>query len=43
VFLIQPREIRDALEPNVVEPASRLLTPQQHERVRRSYLRAPQP
>lgn len=43
VFLIQPREIRDALEPNVVEPAARLLTPQQHERVRRSYLRGPQP
>lgn len=41
VFLIQPKEILDALEP-VTEPAPRLLTPQQHERVRRSYLRPEQ-
>jgi type III secretion protein C len=39
VFLIQPKEILDALEP-VTEPASHALSPQQHERVRRSYLRA---
>ncbi|MGH8385613.1 MAG: type III secretion system outer membrane ring subunit SctC [Pseudomonas sp.] len=39
VFLIQPKEIRDALEPGSPEPASRLLTPEQHERVRRSYFR----
>jgi type III secretion system outer membrane ring protein len=38
VFLIQPKEILDALE-TVTEPVPRLLTPQQHERVRRSYLR----
>ncbi|MEX3772298.1 type III secretion system outer membrane ring subunit SctC [Pseudomonas sp. MYb118] len=43
VFLIQPREIRDTLEPDVVEPAARLLTPQQHEWVRRSYLRGTPP
>ena len=41
VFLIQPKEILDALEP-VTEPAPQLLTPQQHERVRRSYLRPEQ-
>ncbi|WP_212625232.1 type III secretion system outer membrane ring subunit SctC [Pseudomonas sp. PP3] len=41
VFLIQPKEILDALEP-VTEPAPQPLTPQQHERVRRSYLRAAQ-
>ncbi|HWT70367.1 MAG TPA: type III secretion system outer membrane ring subunit SctC [Pseudomonas sp.] len=40
VFLIQPKEIRDALEADHAEPASRLLTPEQHERVRRSYFRA---
>lgn len=39
VFLIQPKEILDAFEPATVEPATRLLTPQQHERVRRSYFR----
>ena len=38
VFLIQPKEILDTLEP--ADPATGLLTPQQHERVRRSYLRA---
>lgn len=41
VFLIQPKEIRDAMPS--AEPAARLLTPQQHERVRRSYFRNPQP
>ena len=40
VFLIQPKEIRDTLEPNAVEPAPQLLTPEQHERLRRSYFRA---
>ncbi|AFY20828.1 type III secretion system outer membrane ring subunit SctC [Pseudomonas sp. UW4] len=40
VFLIQPKEILDTLEPATTDPATRLLTPQQHERVRRSYLRA---
>lgn len=40
VFLIQPKEIRDAFEPGYSEPATRLLTPEQHERVRRSYFRA---
>jgi type III secretion protein C len=38
VFLIQPKEILDTLEP--ADPATGLLTPQQHERVRRAYLRA---
>ena len=38
VFLIQPKEILDTLEP--ADTATGLLTPQQHERVRRSYLRA---
>ncbi|WP_230149746.1 type III secretion system outer membrane ring subunit SctC [Pseudomonas brassicacearum] len=37
VFLIQPKEIRDALEP--VESGMPLLTPEQHERVRRMYFR----
>ncbi|WP_223532532.1 MULTISPECIES: type III secretion system outer membrane ring subunit SctC [unclassified Pseudomonas] len=40
VFLIQPKEILDALEPATVEPDARLLSPQQHERVRRSFFRA---
>ncbi|WP_033052669.1 type III secretion system outer membrane ring subunit SctC, partial [Pseudomonas sp. GM49] len=40
VFLIQPKEILDTLEPVTSDPATRLLTPQQHERVRRSYFRA---
>ncbi|MGJ7515630.1 type III secretion system outer membrane ring subunit SctC [Pseudomonas baetica] len=40
VFLIQPKEIRDAMEPGSIEPGTRLLTPEQHERVRRSYFRA---
>ncbi|WP_338585551.1 type III secretion system outer membrane ring subunit SctC [Pseudomonas sp. MAG733B] len=39
VFLIQPKEILDAFEP-VMEPGPQMLTPQQHERVRRSYFRA---
>jgi type III secretion protein C len=41
VFLIQPKEIRDAMQ--TAEPAARLLTPEQHERVRRSYFRNRQP
>ncbi|MNZ16553.1 Outer membrane protein MxiD precursor [compost metagenome] len=40
VFLIQPKEILDTLEPATTVPATGLLTPQQHERVRRAYLRA---
>jgi type II secretory pathway component GspD/PulD (secretin) len=40
VFLIQPKEILDALEP--AEPGTQLLTPEQQERVRRSYFRAAQ-
>ena len=40
VFLIQPKEIVDALEPATTEPATQLLTPEQHERVRRAYFRA---
>ena len=40
VFLIQPKEILDALEPATAEPGTHLLTPEQHERVRRSYFRA---
>jgi type III secretion protein C len=40
VFLIQPKEILDVLEPATVEPDARLLSPQQHERVRRSFFRA---
>lgn len=42
VFLIQPKEIVSALEPADIDPATRLMTPQQHERVRRAYLRADQ-
>ena len=38
VFLIQPKEILDALEPDAAADMS-LLTPQQHERVRRLYFR----
>ena len=40
VFLIQPKEILDTLEPATTDPSNGLLTPQQHERVRRAYLRA---
>lgn len=40
VFLIQPKEILDALETAAVVPDARLLSPQQHERVRRSFFRA---
>ena len=39
VFLIQPKEIREAFEPATSEPGGQLLTPQQHERVRRMYFR----
>jgi type III secretion system outer membrane ring protein len=39
VFLIQPKEIRDAFEPDTNEAGGQLLTPQQHERVRRMYFR----
>jgi type II secretory pathway component GspD/PulD (secretin) len=42
VFLIQPKEIISALEPADVDPGTRLMTPEQHERVRRAYLRAEQ-
>jgi type II secretory pathway component GspD/PulD (secretin) len=42
VFLIQPKEIISALEPADIDPATRLMTPEQHERVRRAYLRAEQ-
>jgi len=40
VFLIQPREIVDALAPGAVETPAQLMTPEQHERVRRAYFRA---
>ncbi|MDO7896734.1 type III secretion system outer membrane ring subunit SctC [Pseudomonas citrulli] len=43
VFLIQPQEIHQALEPAAVEPGGPLLTPEQHERLRRSYLRQSSP
>ncbi|WP_260955042.1 type III secretion system outer membrane ring subunit SctC [Pseudomonas citri] len=39
VFLIQPKEILDALEPDALGADMPLLTPQQHERVRRMYFR----
>jgi type III secretion protein C len=42
VFLIQPKEIVSALAPNAVEPGAQLMTPEQHERVRRAYFRATQ-
>ncbi|WP_371916334.1 type III secretion system outer membrane ring subunit SctC [Pseudomonas sp. QTF5] len=42
VFLIQPKEIRAAWEPEAVDPGTRLMTPEQHERVRRAYFRAEQ-
>jgi type III secretion protein C len=42
VFLIQPKEIVDALESTPVEPATQLMTPEQHERLRRAYFRAGQ-
>ncbi|EXF96141.1 type III secretion system outer membrane pore InvG [Pseudomonas fluorescens HK44] len=40
VFLIQPKEIISALEPEAPDPGTRLMTPEQHERVRRAYFRA---
>jgi type III secretion protein C len=40
VFLIQPKEIISQLAPDVVEPETRLMTPEQHERLRRAYFRA---
>lgn len=40
VFLIQPKEIISALEPAAIDPGTRLMTPEQHERVRRAYFRA---
>ncbi|MGN8273852.1 type III secretion system outer membrane ring subunit SctC [Pseudomonas sp. SMV71] len=43
VFLIQPQEIRQALEPATFEPGGPLLTPEQHERLRRSYFRLSSP
>lgn len=42
VFLIQPKEITSELQPDSLDPATRLMTPEQHERLRRSYLRAGQ-
>lgn len=39
VFLIQPKEIRNTYAPDSPDPGGRLLTPEQHERVRRSYFR----
>jgi len=42
VFLIQPKEITSELPPDSIDPATRLMTPEQHERLRRSYLRAGQ-
>jgi type III secretion protein C len=43
VFLIQPKEILSALVPAATDPGARLMTPEQHERVRRSYFRAVNP
>ncbi|MBT2339718.1 MULTISPECIES: type III secretion system outer membrane ring subunit SctC [Pseudomonas] len=43
VFLIQPQEIREALESVAIEEGGPLLTPQQHERLRRSYFRMSAP
>ncbi|CAI8937154.1 SPI-1 type 3 secretion system secretin [Pseudomonas sp. IT-P253] len=40
VFLIQPKEIISAMVPEPVEPEARLMTPEQHERLRRAYFRA---
>jgi len=39
VFLIQPKEIRDALEPANEVSDMPLLTPEQHDRVCRMYFR----
>ncbi|MCJ8204797.1 type III secretion system outer membrane ring subunit SctC [Pseudomonas sp. RGM2987] len=43
VFLIQPKEILEALEPNLPGNGGSLLTPEQHERLRRSYFRMSAP
>lgn len=43
VFLIQPKEIRDVLEPATVEHGAQLLSPEQYERLRRSYFRLSEP
>lgn len=40
VFLIQPKEIISLQAPDAVEPETRLMTPEQHERLRRAYFRA---
>ncbi|BBP60592.1 type III secretion system outer membrane ring subunit SctC [Pseudomonas sp. St316] len=42
VFLIQPKEIRDGYEP-AVEHGAQLLSPEQYERLRRSYFRLSEP
>lgn len=43
VFLIQPKEIIEALEPATLDERGPLLTPEQHERLRRSYFRMSTP
>lgn len=43
VFLIQPKEIRDGFEPATVEHGAQLLSPEQYERLRRSYFRLSEP
>jgi len=43
VFLIQPKEIIEALEPATLGERGPLLTPEQHERLRRSYFRMSTP
>lgn len=43
VFLIQPKEIIEALQPATLDERGPLLTPEQHERLRRSYFRMSTP
>lgn len=43
VFLIQPKEIRDGFEPATAEHGAQLLSPEQYERLRRSYFRLSEP
>jgi len=43
VFLIQPKEIIEALQPATLGERGPLLTPEQHERLRRSYFRMSTP
>lgn len=43
VFLIQPKEIIEAFEPATAGVGGSLLTPEQHERLRRAYFRMSEP